>query len=122
MSEKVFSANEALPERTTSAYVASFKDPRGTPIPGEAITSVTQTLTAQPEGTIINSRDNHETLGDNGIVSMDGEYVLTLDPDDTAMVGEQTMQARRMVLTVRYTDGEIPHVVTFYVKNQPGVG
>jgi hypothetical protein len=122
MSEKVFSANEALPERTTAAYVASFQTPKHAVIPGSAITNVTMTLTAQPENTIINNRDNHSTLGDNGSVSEAGEYTLILDPADTAMVGEGTMQARRLVLTVRYTDGEIPHVVTFYVKNQPGVG
>ena len=121
MSQKVFSANEALPERTTAAYVAYFRTPRGATIPGSAITSVLMTLTAQPSGDVINGRNAHETIGDNGSVTADGEYQLILDPADLVMVGDSGMQQRLMVLNVTYTDGEIPHVVTFFVKNNPGV-
>jgi hypothetical protein len=122
MSMKVFSANEALPELTTSAYRATFKTPQGAVIPGASITSVVMTLTAQPSGAIINGRSGHETLGDNGSVTAEGVYTLVLDADDLVMVGTAVMQARRLVLQVTYTDGDIPHVVTFFVKNHAGVG
>lgn len=122
MSEKVFSANAALNERTSSAYVGTFKTPLGAAIPGASITSVRMTLTAQPSGAVINGRNNVETLGDNGSVSTSGEYTLLLDPADLVMDGTPGMQARRMLLQVTYTDGEIPHVVTFFIKNLPGVG
>lgn len=123
MSQKVFSANLALPERTTSAYLATFRDPRtNAQIPGSAITSILLTLVDVQTGQTLNNRTNVEVLGGDALVSEAGELTLTLQADDLVMVGEDAVQQRRMNLTITYTDGVLPHVVTFYVTNLPGVG
>ena len=113
---KIFSAGDAIPEKSSARYACTFVDQAGAAINGAAITAILATLRAHG-GDVINSRTDQNVLNANGgSLTGGGAFTLDLAAADTVAVGATPLQLRMLTLEVTFTSGTINHEVHFYVR------
>lgn len=117
---RVFNQEQAINEGSSAQYACTFTDQAGAPITSGAISAIRCTLRDDRTSQVVNGRDAQPVLNANGgALGPDGAFVLTLGPDDTALVAETPTRAhhlRRLTLEVTFDAGVITHEVRFYIR------
>lgn len=107
-------------EGSSAQYACTFTDQAGAPIPSGAISAIRCTLRDDRTGQVVNGRDAQPVLMANGgALGPDGAFVLTLGPDDTALVADtptRTLHLRRLTLEVTFDAGVLTHEARFYLR------
>lgn len=76
-------------ENTSAKFTGTIVDEDGDAVPGSILESLTLSLTDLATAAVINSRNEQDVLGQNGVtVSEAGALIWTVDPDDNPILDD----------------------------------